>query len=78
MWSKVLIAVLIIGTEVFSQNLNPSLYNNLRWRMIGPHRGGRTVGATGVPMLAPEKAYNVRIYPWAMVFINPRMAEKRG
>src|SRR5579859_3922957 len=27
----------------------PSLYAGLRWRMIGPFRGGRTVGATGVP-----------------------------
>ncbi len=26
----------------------PALYSSLRWRMIGPHRGGRTVGATGV------------------------------
>ncbi|HTL09594.1 MAG TPA: hypothetical protein VL307_15085, partial [Chitinophagaceae bacterium] len=26
-----------------------SAYNMLRWRMIGPHRGGRTVGGTGVP-----------------------------
>jgi photosystem II stability/assembly factor-like uncharacterized protein len=29
--------------------LDPSLYASLRWRMIGPFRGGRTVGATGVP-----------------------------
>jgi photosystem II stability/assembly factor-like uncharacterized protein len=29
--------------------LNPDLYQNLRWRCIGPFRGGRTVGATGVP-----------------------------
>src|SRR5438477_8671641 len=28
---------------------NPNLYSQLRWRMIGPFRGGRTVGATGVP-----------------------------
>src|SRR5690348_2797910 len=27
----------------------PALYSSLRWRMIGPFRGGRTVGATGVP-----------------------------
>jgi photosystem II stability/assembly factor-like uncharacterized protein len=31
------------------QQFNPNLYQNLRWRCIGPHRGGRTVGATGVP-----------------------------
>jgi photosystem II stability/assembly factor-like uncharacterized protein len=28
---------------------DPALYSGLRWRMIGPFRGGRTVGATGVP-----------------------------
>src|SRR4051812_31225812 len=27
----------------------PALYAGLRWRMIGPFRGGRTVGAAGVP-----------------------------
>src|SRR5438045_5407128 len=32
-----------------AQSLNPSHYESLRWRMIGPFRGGRTVGATGVP-----------------------------
>lgn len=26
-----------------------SLFQNMRWRMIGPFRGGRTVGAAGVP-----------------------------
>jgi photosystem II stability/assembly factor-like uncharacterized protein len=29
--------------------LDPALYGGLRWRMIGPFRGGRTVGAAGVP-----------------------------
>ncbi len=29
--------------------LDPAPYAGLRWRMIGPFRGGRTVGATGVP-----------------------------
>jgi photosystem II stability/assembly factor-like uncharacterized protein len=28
---------------------DPALYGQLRWRCIGPFRGGRTVGATGVP-----------------------------
>ena len=26
-----------------------ALYQSLRWRMIGPFRGGRTVGASGMP-----------------------------
>lgn len=32
-----------------SAQVNPYSFNELRWRMIGPHRGGRTVGAVGVP-----------------------------
>src|SRR5262245_18279547 len=28
---------------------SPALYENLRWRCIGPFRAGRTVGASGVP-----------------------------
>ncbi|HLY71899.1 MAG TPA: hypothetical protein VKR53_19330 [Puia sp.] len=33
----------------YSQSLDSSLFDCMRWRMIGPFRGGRTVGATGVP-----------------------------
>jgi photosystem II stability/assembly factor-like uncharacterized protein len=29
--------------------VNPALFNGMQWRMIGPYRGGRTVGAVGVP-----------------------------
>lgn len=31
-----------------AQQLDQKLYQNLRWRMIGPFRAGRTVGASGV------------------------------
>jgi len=32
-----------------AQTPDTALFNNLHWRMIGPHRGGRTVGGCGVP-----------------------------
>jgi photosystem II stability/assembly factor-like uncharacterized protein len=32
-----------------AQQYDPQLFAELRWRMIGPHRGGRTVAAAGVP-----------------------------
>jgi photosystem II stability/assembly factor-like uncharacterized protein len=32
-----------------AQPFGPELYGGLRWRMIGPFRGGRTVAASGVP-----------------------------
>ncbi len=31
------------------QPFDPALFAEMRWRCIGPFRGGRTVGATGVP-----------------------------
>jgi photosystem II stability/assembly factor-like uncharacterized protein len=38
----------IFSSFAVSQQLDPSLYSGLRWRMIGPHRGGRTVAVSGV------------------------------
>ncbi len=40
--------LLFFCPKLNAQAVEPSAYNMLKWRMIGPHRGGRTVGATGV------------------------------
>jgi photosystem II stability/assembly factor-like uncharacterized protein len=32
-----------------AQQIDQRLYQSMRWRMIGPFRAGRTVGATGIP-----------------------------
>jgi len=42
------IFLLLFSLTVSAQTIDPSAYSMLQWRMIGPHRGGRTVGATGV------------------------------
>jgi photosystem II stability/assembly factor-like uncharacterized protein len=34
---------------LLAQTLDPSLYQGLHWRLIGPFRGGRTVAISGVP-----------------------------
>ena len=34
---------------VSAQPFDPAYTGGMKWRMIGPHRGGRTVGAVGVP-----------------------------
>jgi len=47
-FALVLVASLILGTFATAQELTPTLYDSMRWRMIGPFRGGRTVGAAGV------------------------------
>jgi len=40
--------VLFSGFAYSQQQLDPALYSGLRWRMIGPHRGGRTIAVSGV------------------------------
>src|SRR5215475_7183743 len=40
--------VIFVSSFSLAQQLDPSLYGGLRWRMIGPHRGGRTVAVSGV------------------------------
>jgi len=32
-----------------AQQLDPKLYQGLRWRLVGPFRGGRTVSVAGIP-----------------------------
>ena len=46
-----LVVCVIFSLTIFSiaQTFNPSLYQNMRWRCIGPFRAGRTVGAAGIP-----------------------------
>jgi len=41
------IALLLAGSNIQAQQMDPSLYGFLKWRMIGPYRGGRTVGSSG-------------------------------
>ncbi|MGZ4118169.1 MAG: WD40/YVTN/BNR-like repeat-containing protein [Bacteroidia bacterium] len=40
----------------YSQTYNPVLFNCMKWRMIGPYRGGRTVGSSG-DLLHPNIFY---------------------
>jgi len=48
------IAALIVLTAAGSmlagaESYDPGLFREMRWRMIGPHRGGRTKAAAGIP-----------------------------
>jgi len=46
---KRLFLLLLVGIVVSAAPITPELYSGLRWRMIGPFRGGRTVAAAGIP-----------------------------
>src|SRR5437879_12797195 len=43
------LASALTPTSAFAQQFNSHLYGGLRWRVIGPFRGGRTVAAAGIP-----------------------------
>lgn len=47
--SFIVIIWVTLSTFAFSQSVNPNQYQELSHRMIGPHRAGRTVGASGIP-----------------------------
>jgi len=40
--------IFLLPSFIKAQPADSSLYSSLRWRSIGPYRGGRTVGAAGV------------------------------
>src|SRR6202795_588292 len=44
-----LLAVVIPALPVHAQQYDPKLYSEMRWRCIGPFRGGRSVAISGVP-----------------------------
>jgi photosystem II stability/assembly factor-like uncharacterized protein len=44
-----LFAAILVPPAATAQDVDQSLFSAMEWRMIGPFRGGRTVGATGVP-----------------------------
>ncbi|MFL5585428.1 MAG: glycoside hydrolase [Gemmatimonadaceae bacterium] len=46
--SIALVAIGALRQELAAQQVEPALYSSLEWRMIGPFRAGRTIGATGV------------------------------
>ncbi len=37
-----------LAIPTLAQTVSPNLYQSMRWRMIGPFRAGRTVGAVGI------------------------------
>ncbi len=44
-----LLALFCLASAVFSNPLPPTLFNGMRWRLVGPFRAGRAVAVTGVP-----------------------------
>ncbi len=43
------IAVLLAGSPILAQQYDGALYKGMKYRLIGPYRGGRSLTAVGVP-----------------------------
>ncbi len=43
------ISLCILSVSVLAQGIDPKLYSALKWRNIGPFRGGRTQAVAGIP-----------------------------
>lgn len=39
----------LVPMPALAQEIDSTMFQHLHWRMIGPHRAGRTVGAAGIP-----------------------------
>ena len=43
------VTLCFLNAFAVAQAVDPSYYQSMKWRMIGPFRAGRTVGAVGIP-----------------------------
>jgi photosystem II stability/assembly factor-like uncharacterized protein len=41
--------ILTVGAAVWAQRIDPKIYAGMRWRSLGPYRGGRALAVAGVP-----------------------------
>ncbi len=41
--------ILTVGSAAWAQRIDPKMYAGMRWRSIGPYRGGRALAVAGVP-----------------------------
>ena len=51
-WIRCVVPILMLAAPVLAApqaSMNPALFQDLRWRLIGPFRGGRVLAVAGVP-----------------------------
>ncbi len=48
-FAAVTLLLLLLAASAIAQSVLPELVNGLKWRLIGPFRGGRAVAVAGVP-----------------------------
>jgi len=48
-WIRLAAPLLLFAAPVLAAPFSPALFQDLRWRLIGPFRGGRVLAVSGVP-----------------------------
>jgi photosystem II stability/assembly factor-like uncharacterized protein len=48
-WLVAVAAAMLLAVTAFAQSYPTSLYEGMRWRLVGPFRGGRAETAVGIP-----------------------------
>ena len=46
---RLVVALLVVAGTAVAAPVNPALFQDLHWRLIGPFRGGRVLAVSGVP-----------------------------
>ncbi len=49
LFCRLLVCLFPLTLALRAQTIPPALYNGLKWRLIGPFRGGRAVAVAGIP-----------------------------
>src|SRR3954466_10963730 len=55
-----LLLLLLVTSAARAASVDPALFQDLRWRLLGPFRGGRVLAVSGVPG-EPEHFYFGRV-----------------
>jgi hypothetical protein len=48
-YRRIFVSLFFLSMSALAQTVPPELFNGLKWRLIGPFRGGRAVAVAGVP-----------------------------
>ena len=56
-WSFLLVIAFCLIHLMGKAQVDANYFNDVKWRMIGPHRGGRTVGAFASPLKLTVAGY---------------------
>jgi len=77
---RLLAAVLLFSSSSAAlADVDPALFQDLHWRLLGPFRGGRVLAVTGIPAseVPPDAPRPEPVIPYADAAISTKNAARR-